>query len=533
VEHRDRDMTEVQVGKLIARFGRSEDGSFVLFALYLFLAMILVGGLAVDILRHDYARTRLQNTIDSATLAAADLNQTLDPTAVVNDYFDKAGVADALDSVEVSETINSRTVRAVAKATIPTWFISAVGVDDLGLTSGGTAREAIQDVEISLVLDVSGSMTRDSKLTHLKTAANKFIDAMLKDGDTNRRVSISIIPYSSQVQADPRLLSQMTVTNRHGYSNCLDFGAGDFQTPAIDPSTSIVQTAHFDGVTSGMMMDESWAPCRTDSDMAPLYLQDDKSKLKDKINDLRGAGNTSVEIGLKWGMGLLDPTMRTALVNSGAADSNFSERPYDYGRAQTIKVLIVMTDGQNTTQYMLDPALYPNVESDVYVGYFGDNWRITIRDIEDGNRDRDGYYNEPYYVPGGDYWRSDPGNWARALTWPEVWANLSVRWHAWSGRADQHYYDSTKSAVYDAWYTDVVKSIGASEKNNRMADMCDTIKANGVVVYSIAFNISEANSTLLKDCASSGNNYFNVTGSQITYAFSAIATTINQLQLIE
>ena len=78
-----------------------------------------------------------------------------------------------------------------------------------------------------------------------------------------------------------------------------------------------------------------------------------------------------------------------------------------------------------------------------------------------------------------------------------------------------------------------MKSIGASEKNNRMADMCDTIKANGVVVYSIAFNISEANSTLLKDCASSGNNYFNVTGSQITYAFSAIATTINQLQLIE
>ena len=165
-----------------AGFRRSEDGSFVIFGLFLFLAMILVGGIAVDILRHDYARVRMQNTIDGAVRAAADLDQTLDPQAVVEDYFRVAGVESSLQSVAVTSNINSRTVGASASVDVHTWFMRALGIDTIEARTSGTAVEAVQDIEISMVLDVSGSM-RGQRLTNLKTAAKQFVDTMLTDND--------------------------------------------------------------------------------------------------------------------------------------------------------------------------------------------------------------------------------------------------------------------------------------------------------------------------------------------------------------
>ena len=60
-------------------------------------------------------RTKIQNTIDRAVLAAADLDQTLDPSAVVTDYMDKAGVGQHLSEVNVNEGLNFRTVTATAQ----------------------------------------------------------------------------------------------------------------------------------------------------------------------------------------------------------------------------------------------------------------------------------------------------------------------------------------------------------------------------------------------------------------------------------
>lgn len=66
-------------GFVFTRFRRDEDGSIILFSLFLFVLMILIGGMAVDLMRFETRRVHMQNTLDSAMLAAADLTQTLDP----------------------------------------------------------------------------------------------------------------------------------------------------------------------------------------------------------------------------------------------------------------------------------------------------------------------------------------------------------------------------------------------------------------------------------------------------------------------
>ncbi len=60
-------------------FASDQNGSLTAFTLVLFLLMVMMGGLAVDLMRYEQTRTTLQNTLDRATLASASLTQTLDP----------------------------------------------------------------------------------------------------------------------------------------------------------------------------------------------------------------------------------------------------------------------------------------------------------------------------------------------------------------------------------------------------------------------------------------------------------------------
>jgi Flp pilus assembly protein TadG len=87
-------------------FARDEDGAMTIFAIMMFLMMLMVAGMGVDLMHNEMKRTKMQNTIDRAVLAAADLDQTLDPVEVVNDYFDKAGVDGYLSEVPVDQGLN-------------------------------------------------------------------------------------------------------------------------------------------------------------------------------------------------------------------------------------------------------------------------------------------------------------------------------------------------------------------------------------------------------------------------------------------
>ncbi|WP_296761732.1 Tad domain-containing protein [Sediminimonas sp.] len=100
----------------LSRFARDEDGVMVVLSIYMFLIMLLVAGIGVDMMRFEMERTRLQNTLDRAVLAAADLDQKLDPEDVVMNYFEKSGLGDRLarDDVDVTQDVGYRNVKARA-----------------------------------------------------------------------------------------------------------------------------------------------------------------------------------------------------------------------------------------------------------------------------------------------------------------------------------------------------------------------------------------------------------------------------------
>ncbi len=175
-----------------------EDGNVTIFSVFMLVLILTLTGASVDIMRFEASRTKMQATLDRAVLAAADLDQGQDPTAVVNDYVAKAGMADVLTGITVEASNNSRVVAASGNIEMDTIFLHMTGFDTLSAQGVSAAEERISNVEISLVLDISGSMRFNSRMDNLKPAAVSFVEKVMDD-DSNGVTTLNLIPFAGQV----------------------------------------------------------------------------------------------------------------------------------------------------------------------------------------------------------------------------------------------------------------------------------------------------------------------------------------------
>ena len=71
------------------------------------------------------------------------------------------------------------------------------------------------------------------------------------------------------------------------------------------------------------------------------------------------------------------------------------------------------------------------------------------------------------------------------------------------------------------------------EKDDRLADICSAAKDQGVVVFTIGFEVTDHSASVMRNCASTPNHFYRVEGLDIEYAFASIANQINQLKLTQ
>ncbi|MGC9367908.1 MAG: pilus assembly protein TadG-related protein [Paracoccaceae bacterium] len=576
------------LGRVAARlrhFRTSEDGSLIVFGLFLLLVMLGLTGMAVDVIRVETTRTQLQNTMDRAVLAAADLDNDLDAKAVVEDYFDKAGLSQYLSDVQVTSSsaagaLSYRRVSATAQAEMDTLFMKFSGVDSLTAASGATAEQGITDLEISLVLDVSGSMGGwtygGSKIEKLREAAKDFSYYMQCNPNAQRgsgepcsvndgKVSISMVPYAEQVTVgetllekfnDP-LLTHVDITDEHASSHCVTFDPEDFETADImarnaqTPYWELKRTGHFDARSRWYDSTPNNRTCRTDDWRQVRPFVGDHTELEGYIDALRASGNTSIDIGMKWGTILLSPEMRkivadlTSTPGAGGApvvDPAFFGRPYNFDQDYSMKVIVLMTDGVNTTQYYLKEP-YRNGLSEVWRNtYYDDAFSIYNPDIDQYYYTKDGTWHDDPYGQGTDevtvtnrtctknkkWWRGvrcsyttttqtvdQPGS-AVQMTYQEVWEEFPTQWYE-----------------RFSWLERPVESYGNATKNAQLDDICTAAKQQGIIVYTIGFEVDGAADTVMSKCATSPGHYFPANGTNLAEVFGTIASSINQLRLTQ
>lgn len=524
----------------IEAFAKKEDGALIIFAMFLFVLMAMMGGVALDLMKYETTRTELSQTLDRCTLMAATLEQRLDPQSVVEDCVTKAGLGDKLQNVTVIESLNSRDVKATALADTKPFFMHMIGIDSFDAKAGSRAVQTITNVEIVLVLDVSGSMS-GAKIANLRTAAARFVGTMM-DSDPNRRVSIAVVPYNAQVNLGATLRSKFNATDVHNVANvnCLELPSSVFAQPAIPRTTALPMMAwsdHYYGTnTSGgyvLPTDATFARpdtrnnfCRpTPANIVRMPSQN-KTQLQADINGLQAGGNTSIVLGMKWGTALLDPAARSIYdeyIGAGQMPANLAGRPFDYDDEESMKVIILMTDGEHVAH---------NRISDGYKSGLSPIWLST----GDGNYSvfhpaRVG--TDKFYVPHLNAWRANA--WTNNATaavqqdWRAIWANLKLSYVAW-----QFYGRPLGNAAYNT-ALNTMRSTYASvpAMNATLQATCDQAKDNDVIVYGIAFEAPANGQAQISQCATSNEHYYQADGDQIGAAFDSIASNLSMLKLTQ
>ncbi|WP_291838782.1 pilus assembly protein TadG-related protein [Brevundimonas sp.] len=175
------------------------------------LVLMTVGG--VDIHRASTVRVNLQDALDAATLAAArspysdDVNIQRVGLAALKANL-KAYPNITLREADTTFVLNkSEIVVASSKVDVKTLvaniFLPPYGkfMDDyIQVGAHSEVNRATKDIEVSLVLDITGSM-EGTRLSDLQEAANDLVDLVVQTNQSINKTRMALVPYSMGVNA--------------------------------------------------------------------------------------------------------------------------------------------------------------------------------------------------------------------------------------------------------------------------------------------------------------------------------------------
>jgi hypothetical protein len=469
--------------------------------------MVAVGGIAVDIMRYETQRAQLQYTLDRSVLAAASVTQPLNPVDVVENYFEISGLENYRLNVDVEEGVNWRRVNAYAELEVNTLFMHMFGVRVLTSPAEGAAEEIIPNVEISLVLDISGTMRwggTPSRIERLRPAARDFITRMLEDNRA-QTTTINVIPYAGQVNIGREMFelvggqrSYIPEFDENGQpvldangdpvlqlrdnqrSHCVEIDSATFGLSSIPQGGSFAQVPHFmNWGIDNYTMEWGWCPlageAATPHSASVVYMSNDESALHHYIDNIRLHDGTGTHYGMLWGLWLLDPGSNwaiQALNAAGIVADDFADRPAAHDDRETIKVIVLMTDGNITRQ--VRPRYMDRTQPPIDARYADDVFLNHEEELAQQSRSSD-----------------------------------------CNGRSC---------------------AVEISSESNNVASFystCNRARDNGIIVFTIAFDVDGDGETEMRNCASSPAHFYDVDGDGLASAFQSIAGAINHLRLIQ
>ena len=434
------------------RFAKDRSGNVAILTAFALVPMIVVAGGATDIARHEAYRVQLQDGVDRAVLAAASLTQKRPVNETVRDYLQILPFIDNVSlDIDHRTTTNFREVTVTAHYDMETAFLPLIGIQSLGLEASATAVERRKNIEISLMLDISGSMrfrepsNAPTRISLLRPAAKNFIDALVTP-ESSAYTSVSIVPYAGSVNPGEMVFDGLGIKRQHSYSSCPEFALNDYGVGMI-PFSQRSQVPHFTNSHQGVNeagLEWSWCPYEQTS---ITYLSNNADVLKAKIDAMRMHDGTGTAIAMNWGMFLLEPAIRPMMrqaTMAGMVPAQFANRPADFSDPDTLKVIVLMTDGDISPQFR--PRTY-------------------------------------------DFPRTPAVN------------------------------------NYEAQ--------GRTSARDKMYAVCNRAKSNGVVVFTIGFQLTSTGKTEMRNCASSEGHFYDVSGLDIASAFSSVASAIQAIRLTQ
>lgn len=329
------------VRAIARRFGADDRGSVAVIFAFLLLTLCLFIGAAVDFGSALRAKAVMQGASDAAVLAAAThLKTSPSDTATAETkaravyLANRQGQGFTINDEDVRfkltrESDGALTAEAFADGSVPTHFTKVVQLDKLPVSSYSAARIERMNVEMALVVDVTGSMS-GSKLATLKEAAKGLVGDVIWDDQSVWKSRIALIPYSYAVNvSDLAGPIPTTSTSASGNNWFLQDKCVSQRHDAQRHSDSLASVGRVYSNTSRCVVPRA------------RRLSDNIQTLENDIDGLIATGATATHVGAMWGYYALAPRWA----------SRFGHSVNPYNDRDTAKYLVIMSDGDNTIQY--------------------------------------------------------------------------------------------------------------------------------------------------------------------------------------
>ena len=326
-----------------------------------------------------------------------------------------------------------------------------------------------------------------------------------------------------------------------------------------------------------------------------MVMQDGPDVLRRRLRSLIADGNTSIEIGMKWAAALMDPGTNdivSEMIDENIVNAAFDIRPFEYDNRDAIKAIVLMTDGENWDEWRMADQFKQGpsgvwhsferpgnanaiISQLVSQGANGPQYRFPDADpnnprsarplgsrISVQNPNAPWWSQNQYFLPNRNAINPTNGSWSQfpdrhdsscveygpnrppaqrtafrfyacnnwilaELDHRELWATFPVRW------VGAHLYHYPNIANYWSWIDQRLSMISPGPKNQRLYEICDRLRSQGVRVYAVAFEAPPNGVEAMRRCAYTPNYFFDVQGLEIEQAFRTIASSIQQLRLTE
>lgn len=191
---------------MLNSFFKDRSGTFAVAAVLVAIPLMLSVGLAVDYSRQVAARNHIQELADGASLALAASRETDEAKLrQMAEDFVAANLSDRnLGTVEIANLNSSNDqIDLTLKSQINTTFMRLANVVQLDVGASALAVRAVRgSIEVALVLDNTWSMSDTdangvSRIETLKQASEALVTRLLANEDADAR--IGLVPYADHV----------------------------------------------------------------------------------------------------------------------------------------------------------------------------------------------------------------------------------------------------------------------------------------------------------------------------------------------
>lgn len=447
---------------------------------------VLVGGtgIAVDTGRAQLVQSKLSSALDSAGLAAgADVSTqdlTTEATKYFNANFPPGYMGSTVHDFSITADADNRVLTLTAQADVPTTFMRIFGKDQVTVRADAEVTRTSKGLELILVMDNTGSMSSSNKLVDMKSAATDMINILYGSNETMEDFWVGLVPFSQAVNIGSSRTSWIDTA----YNSALRWGTTSWGG-CVDARHSAGRDITDDPPSVELFKPYYW-PCDSASNGSG-----------GKINAWYGTNSNKDNCSTSG-------TVRyKSLSTSLGPNKNCTQQavtPMTASKTTILSAISTMT-----------AQGYTHINEGVAWGWrmLSPRWRgLWGGEMDTGSLPLD--YNAPLMnkamviLTDGD--NTMNGNYEH-----------TAYWYLRDGRLG----------------TTTSNSVAETSLNTKTAALCDSLKANNVILYTIAFGTpGSAAESLMLGCASKPEYYFDSPdAATLQQAFRQIGDSLSNLRL--